>query len=100
MAPTFLRRLWNAVKPPPAVRKWHPSPRQKRILIGSGSALAVILTAGGAWAYIASAPQRAQTQVDQGTRLMVPGSYRDAIKRFDRALEIAPHFAQAYYERG
>jgi tetratricopeptide (TPR) repeat protein len=98
--PSFARRLWNALKPPPAVSQWHPTRQQKRMLISAGSALAVILITGGVWAYIASAQQRAQTQVDRGALLMIPGSYRDAVKRFDRAIEISPHVAQGYYQRG
>ncbi|HXP87177.1 MAG TPA: tetratricopeptide repeat protein [Bryobacteraceae bacterium] len=98
--PSFARRLWNAVKPPPAVSQWHPTPRQKRMLISAGSALAAILLTGGVWVYITSAPQRAQTQLEQGTRLMIPGSYRDAVKRFDRSIQIWPHLADAYYQRG
>jgi tetratricopeptide (TPR) repeat protein len=98
--PIFLRRFWNAIKPPPAVRKWQPTRGQRQMLVGSGVALGLIVAGGGIWAYITSAPQRAQSQADQGTLLMVPGSYRQAIGRFNRAIEISPHFAQAYYERG
>ena len=98
--PSFARRLWNAVKPPPAVSRWHPTTRQKGMLISAGSVLAVIVLTGGVWAYIASAQQRAQTQFERGALLMIPGSYRDAVQRFDRAIQISPHFAQAYYQRG
>jgi tetratricopeptide (TPR) repeat protein len=98
--PPFVTRVWNALKPPPAVRRWHPTPRQKRLLISTGSGLGAIVLIAGVWSYIASAPQRAQAQVDQGTPLMVPGSYRSAIQHFDRSIQIWPHLAVAYYRRG
>jgi len=52
------------------------------------------------WEWVASAPERAQAQFDSGSRLMTPGAYGEAVKRFDRAVAISPHLAGAYYERG
>lgn len=99
--PSLARRVWNALKPPPSLRpRRRLTPGQKRLLISGGSALAVIVLAGGTWSYLGSAQQRAQAQFDQGTRLMTPGTYSGAVQRFDRAIRIWPHFAQAYYERG
>jgi tetratricopeptide (TPR) repeat protein len=97
---SFARRLWNALKPPPAVRRWRLTPRQKRLLIAAGSFLVAIAIAGSVWSYIASEPQRAQAQFEQGFRRMTPGNYRDAVRSFDRAIEIWRHMPQAYYQRG
>lgn len=82
------------------MRRWRPTPSQKRLLITAGSVLAVIAIAGGAWTYIASAPQRAQAEFDQGVQRMTPGSYREAVRYFDRAVEILPQFPRAFYQRG
>jgi tetratricopeptide (TPR) repeat protein len=82
------------------VRRWRPTRRQKRLLISAGSALAAIAVAGSVWAYIASAPQRAQSQFEQGSRRMTPGNYRDAVQSFDHAIQIWPHLPQSYYQRG
>lgn len=97
---SFARRLWNALKPPPAVQRWRPTPRQRRLLISAGSVLLAIAVAGGVWSYIASAPQRAQNQFDQGFRRMTPGNYREAVHSFNRSIEIWPHLPQAYFQRG
>lgn len=102
VVPPLWRRIWDAVKPPPPVRP--PSPRvsaiQKRILYGL---LIAFVASGAGWAaysYYASAPERAEAEFQQGMKLMGPGKYADAIKRFDRAIGIQNGHAQAHLQRG
>jgi tetratricopeptide (TPR) repeat protein len=101
----IFNRLWNAIKPPPPVRRPDPrTPEQRRrqrklvsLTIG-----AVLLFGAGysAYSYIASAEERANRQFLEGMRLMAPKTYPTAIADFDRAIGIWPQFAEAYLERG
>lgn len=57
----------------------------------------------GAWFsydYWASAEERAHAEFEQGMRGLIPGSYPEAIRHFDRAIDIWPSFADAYAFRG
>jgi tetratricopeptide (TPR) repeat protein len=101
----FVTRWWNSVKPLPedAERRARVSPqkrRQRRLMLWTA---VILLLAGVGWYafnYVNSAPERANAQLEAGMRQMQPGSYREAIARFDRALSIAPQLADAYFERG
>jgi tetratricopeptide (TPR) repeat protein len=96
-----LKRLWNALKPPPAVQpRWRPTRRQNRILVATGFTVISLSVAGGVWQYIASAPDRAQVQFDFGMRLMGAGAYRTALDNFDRSIAIWPHSPGVFYNRG
>jgi tetratricopeptide (TPR) repeat protein len=131
MAESGLKRLWNAIKPPPPVPRrpseqsparsksfWEflkPPPaagppknerspeernRRKRLLVGTAAA---ILIGGGAWgvyAYVASAPQRAEAVLQEGMRLMASGKNPEAVARFTKATDIWPPLAAGYLERG
>ncbi len=73
--------------------------KQKRLIL---SALAVVVIAVGAWqayAYIASAPQRAEAKVQEGIKNLAPNRYQLAIQQFDAALSIDSNSWNAYYQR-
>ena len=105
MARSVFSHWWDAVKPPPAVTrpgtvKKEFTARQKRLLY---STAAVLLAGGAGWAayaYVASAPQRADKEYQAGMTLMATGKYQDAIAEFTRAVGIWPQHAGAYLERG
>ncbi len=98
-------RLWNAVKPPPAVPSRGDTgpplnPTQKRMIWIS---VAVVVVIVGGWqvsSYIAAAPSRAQTVYEQGMAKMTPGSYPEAVRLFSKAVDIFPQLSVAYLERG
>ena len=105
MGSSVFGRIWSAIKPPPAVCAAETSDpelkrRQRRLLKITGAIIVLVGGGGAAYDYIASAQQRAEGQYQEGMRLMGPGSYREAIARFDRALQISPRFAEAYLGRG
>lgn len=63
----------------------------------------MLLLASGAWggyAYISSAPQRAEVIFQQGMRAMASGKYPEAVKLFTKATGTWPQFADGYLERG
>jgi tetratricopeptide (TPR) repeat protein len=103
-SPPWRQRLWEAIKPPPAVGRAPRTPEQarrlRRILV---SILSLALLAVAGWLvirYIVSAPERAEAKFQEGMHLMAPATYQDAIARFDQAIAIAPRHAQALYQRG
>ena len=64
--------------------------------------LLFVVVCVGAWqvyAYIASAPQRAEALVQAGIKNMAPSRYQQAIQQFTDALSIAPNSWSAYYQR-
>lgn len=104
MAESFWARMWEAVKPPPAVKRPGEQPRfnarQKRFL---GITCGVLGAAGITWAaywYISTEPQRAEREFQTGMEWMRPGSYDKAIRYFSSAVSIWPRLANAYFERG
>lgn len=101
-----LSRIWNFIKPPPSTR---PAPsmkvlemrRRQRKLVTTTLGVMTLLGAGiGVFAYIESAPQRAEKEFQEGMKLMRPGKYPDAIVRLTRALDIAPQRGDIFLERG
>ena len=130
MLESLLKRVWNAVKPPPPVARRAPSRpapamepsgvrgvlqslappptdgmpaqrRRQRVVVLS--AVGVILASGAAWqiyAYVSSAPARAQQAYEDGMRLAAQADFTGAEARFTRAVEIQPTLAPAYLERG
>jgi tetratricopeptide (TPR) repeat protein len=105
MADSVLARLWNAIKPPPAV---HGEPgesqgmnRTQKNMIWA-TLIVIFLVIGGwqTYAYMASAGERAQKIFEQGMLSMTPGQYQEAIKVFGKAISINPQLGAAYLERG
>ncbi len=105
MAEPILRRLWNTVKPPPAV-KGPKKPmtaqrrKQRKMILAT---LGVVVIGGAGWgiyAYIAASPQRAKSQFDAAMLLMGSGKYEKAVDGFTHAIQIWPQYAEAYVERG
>jgi len=105
MAPSWPKRLWNAIKPPPPVYRPGEEPRlplrNRRLIVLAAACLILLAVATPiVYSYIKAAPQRAEARLQEGMRLMKPASYADAITRFDRAIAINPAMAQAYLDRG
>lgn len=110
MSQSAFTRFWNTVNPPPpANRPGPPKPsakvlamrrRQRRLIMITIAATVVI--GAGAWTYnyIASAPERADTEFQEGMEMMSPGKYPDAVVHFTRALSIYKQLPNAYLERG
>jgi tetratricopeptide (TPR) repeat protein len=101
-----MARLWKAIKPPPAVpREDDPvsveTQRSRRKLMFR-TAVVVVVGAGawGAYSYVSSAPQRAETTFQEGMLRMGAGDYQGAVERFTKAVDIWPRMAAGYYERG
>jgi tetratricopeptide (TPR) repeat protein len=104
-AGSFLTRWWNSIKPLPGEANQGASVtaqkrRQRRLI---NRTIGIVALAGAGWfiySYIASAPERANAQLQAGMQQMQPGAYREAITSFDRAVSIRPELAEAYLERG
>ena len=99
----FVTRWWNSIQPlrEDAERRVSPQKRRQRRLILRTAGILLLAAVGWyAFNYINNAPERANAQMQAGMRQMQPGSYREAIAHFDRALSIAPQLADAYFERG
>jgi len=104
-AGSFLTRWWNSIKPLPeeASRRAPVTAQQRRQRRLIKRTIGMVALAGAGWyvyGYIASAPERANAQVQEGMQKMQPGAYREAITHFDRAVSIKPDVAEAYLERG
>ena len=99
---SLVRRLWNTVKPPPAVpQERKPLTPQQRILIRVSAAVVLIVgTALGAYYWIASAPDRAESRFQSGMRFMRPGQYPQAVAEFSGAIGIWDRHSGAYLQRG
>jgi tetratricopeptide (TPR) repeat protein len=102
---SFLTRWWNTIKPLPEEASLRApvtaQKRRQRLLIKRTIGVVALAAMGwGAYSYIASAPERANAQLQAGMQKMQPGTYREAVTRFDRAVSIAPELAEAYLERG
>jgi tetratricopeptide (TPR) repeat protein len=101
MPRSFLSRVWKAVKPPPPLPARRRLNRAQRRLIRVTS---IVLAIGaGTWAvyaYIESAPDRANSHYRQGMRLLGPGDFQGAAAQFTKAIAIFPEYADAYLGRG
>jgi tetratricopeptide (TPR) repeat protein len=64
----------------------------------------VILVLGGAvgaiYSYWVSAPDRAQEEATLAMKLLGVGTYDQAVRHFNRAIQIWPSYADAYLKRG
>ncbi len=73
---------------------------RKRLVISTIGVLFVLLAAWQVYEYVASAPERAELQIQEGQRALTPGRYDQAVKAFGRALETDPNSWNAYLQRG
>jgi tetratricopeptide (TPR) repeat protein len=101
MHASFLLRVWDAVKLPPAPpARRRLNPAQKRLIRGIAIATALGSSAWGLYAYLDSAPERALSHYQQGMLLLGPGDFRGAAVHFTTAIGILPEYADAYLGRG
>lgn len=73
--------------------------RRRKMLIGVGAALAVLLMGGIVYKRTAD-PRNAREAYDAGVRLMQATRYEQAALNFSRAIDLKPDFADAYRMRG
>ena len=101
MPRSFIRRVWKAVKPPPPLPARRRLNRaQRRLIRGTSITLALGASTWAVYAYIASAPDRANSHYRQGMRLLGPGDFQGAAAQFTKAIDIVPEYADAYLGRG
>ncbi|MEI9814586.1 MAG: tetratricopeptide repeat protein [Acidobacteriota bacterium] len=91
--------LSKAAPPPPSPQA--RAQRRKQWLLVTITLGGVLGLAGlwQAYEYIASAPERAEAQVQAGIKNLSPGRYEQAIPLFDEALSIDPNSSSAYFQR-
>jgi tetratricopeptide (TPR) repeat protein len=99
------RMFWESIKPPPAVKKEKKplTAQQKKMLRFAVYAAGILALAGmgvGAYYYIDAAPSRAEATFQAGMKLMSPGKYQEAIRKFDSAIGTWDKHARAYLNRG
>jgi tetratricopeptide (TPR) repeat protein len=98
---SFLRRVWKAVKPPPAPPARRRLNRaQRRLIRVTAITLALGSSAWGIYAFIESAPDRALSHYRQGMFLLGPGDFPGAAAQFSAAIGILPQYTDAYLGRG
>src|ERR1700683_1211748 len=102
--PGRLVRLWNELKPPPAVDGTEGISEETKLRhrkVGLAIASLVVVVAGaGAWGvyqYVASAPTRADAAFQEGMLRMGAGDYKGAVERFTKAVDILPRMAAGYF---
>jgi tetratricopeptide (TPR) repeat protein len=101
MPRSFLPRVWDAVKPPPAPPARRRLNRaQRRLIRATAITLALGASSWGVYAFIASAPDRANSHYQEGMRLLGPGDFQGAAAQFTKAIDIVPQYADAYLGRG
>ena len=77
--------------------------RVRRLLVGGGSILVVISFGWMLATALGSVPERPQDAIEayaDGVGLSSQDEFEGAISEFDKALEMVPDYANAYYERG
>ncbi len=97
-------RLWDTIKPPsgdqgPKKPLTAQQRKQRQMILYTLGVIALGAIGWEIYAYIASAPQRAQKQFDEAEKLTGPAKYADAIAGFTKAIDIYP-MPEAYLERG
>jgi tetratricopeptide (TPR) repeat protein len=125
MAGSALKRLWDAMKPGPPVRREYEPPfmerlrnalrppqapghqltpeeqrRRQRTRRFAIAGFLILAAAGGGYYYVVTAPQRARDDLRDGMQQMAAGNYQVAVGRFTSASRIWPGQAVAYYQRG
>ena len=74
--------------------------RRRRLFKITGGLIVVLAGGGSVYDYIDTTEQRAEKQLQEGMSLMGSGAYRDAMASFDRSIQIWPHAANPYLQRG
>jgi tetratricopeptide (TPR) repeat protein len=98
-------RIWEALKPPPAVPKNavaispQQRKRRRRIITLTLVSLAMIGVGSGVYLYISSAPKRAEVKLQEGMRRAAAGDFTAAVGLFNQALEIWPDLTPVYLQR-
>jgi tetratricopeptide (TPR) repeat protein len=101
VVPSFLLRVWDAVKPPPPIPLYRPFNRaQRRLIRLTAIGVGIGMSTWGVCAYIDSAPDRANSHYQEGMRLLGPGDFRGAAAEFTKAIRILPDYGDAYLARG
>ena len=101
MPRSFIRRVWEAVKPPPPLPTRRRLNRaQRRLIRVTSIVLALGACSWGVYAWVASAPERALAHYREGMRLLGPGDFQGAAAQFTKAIAIFPDYADAYFGRG
>ena len=101
MPRSFIRRVWKAVQPPPPLPARRRLNRaQRRLIRGTSITLAIGAGTWAVYAYIASAPERANSHYREGMLLLGPGDFQGAGAQFTKAIDIFPEYADAYLGRG
>src|SRR5262249_42713546 len=97
----FWTRVWQAVKPPPAVpgqKKLNPT--QRRMLMGGFVAILLLAGAAGVFYWIDSASERAQAAFQEGMKLEAQNDHNAALAAFDRSIAVSDQQPQAFLQRG
>jgi tetratricopeptide (TPR) repeat protein len=92
--------LSNAPPPPPTAEQRAQRRRQKRLVGGTLLGILVAIATWQVFDYMASAPERAEEQVQAGMEMLTPGRYEQAVAQFTQALETDPRSWNAYLRRG
>ncbi len=98
----LLVRMWRTIRPPSKVASARkPLTRQQKFLV-RGTAAAVLLVAAGwfAYYYFSTTEERSVAALDEGMKMLGPGTYEAAVGQFSAALDIWPGNADAYLARG
>ena len=61
--------------------------------------LAALVAAVLAWS-CQSSEEKAREAIEKGTHLMLASDFRGALEAFDQAVQYAPEYPEAYYQRG
>ncbi len=101
---SFLTRWRKAVRPlpreAPSAALLALKRRQRKLIQRTVAILVLAGAAGWIYSYWAGAPDRAQEETALGVKLMGIGTYDQAMRHFDRAIQIWPEYADAYLNRG
>jgi tetratricopeptide (TPR) repeat protein len=101
---SFLTRWRKAVRPlpreAPSAALLALKRRQRKLIQRTVATLVLAGAAGWIYGYWAGAPDRAQEETALGVKLMGIGTYEQAMRHFDRAIQIWPEYADAYLNRG
>jgi tetratricopeptide (TPR) repeat protein len=92
--------LSKAPPPPLTAEQRAQRLKQKRLVLSTLGVVFVLAAAWQVYEYAATAPQRAEEQVQEGRKSLSPGHYEQAIQLFGQALETDPNSWNAYLQRG
>jgi tetratricopeptide (TPR) repeat protein len=101
---SFLTRWRKPVRPlpreAPSAALLALKRRQRKLIQRTLAILVLTGASAGIYSYWASAPDRAQEEAALGVKLLGVGTYAQAMRHFDRAIQIWPGYADAYLSRG